>query len=508
MNLGAAMKKIKQVFSSLRQNIVQHKSRWIIGAVLVIVLALVVTSLFRPKATSSNLQTTAVERGDLTSTIGATGTVRAAQTVTLYWQTSGEVGMVAVKVGDKVTKDEELANLVTSSLPQNIILAQSDLVTAQENLDNVKNSNLASAQAQQALVNAQKTLENAKNKVTSMDWVRGTSDQIDSANANLVLAKQVLQKAQDFFDKFSKVDPGNPEYAQAYSQLAAAQQKKDSAQANLDYLQGHYNDTEASISAANLAVAQATYDDAKRQWDRLKNGPDPADVVAAQAKVDSAQALIDEAHLTAPFDGTVTEVSSSVGDQVILGTKVLRIDDFSRLLVDVDISEIDIHSLKVDQDVLLTFDAIPGKTYNGKVITVSQAGEVTQNVTSFVVTIEMTDADSNVLPGMTADANVVSQKFSNVLLIPNRAVRTVNNNLVVYVLRNGQPVTVSITLGATSDTYSELASGDVKVGDQIVLNPSSITSTTNLMQTMNNRNSGSPAGGGFGGGTSTGGTGN
>ena len=54
------MKKIKQVFSSLRQNIVQHKSRWIIGAVLVIVLALVVTGLFRPKATSSNLQTAAV----------------------------------------------------------------------------------------------------------------------------------------------------------------------------------------------------------------------------------------------------------------------------------------------------------------------------------------------------------------------------------------------------------------------------------------------------------------
>ena len=501
------MKKIKQIFESLKQNFVQHKGRWIIGAVVVVVLACVLTSLVRPKAAPTDLQTSEVTRGDLTSTIGATGTVRAAQTVTLYWQTSGEVDKVAVNVGDKVTKDEELASLVTSSLPQNVILAQSDLVSAQQNLDNVKNSNLASAQAEQTLANAQKALEDAQNKVTSMDWVRGSSDQIDSANANLVLAKKALQNAQDFFDKFKHLDPGNPEYAQAYSQLAAAQQQKDSAQTNLDYLQGHYNDTEASISAANLAVAQANYDDAKREWNRLKNGPDPSDIAAAQAKVDSAQALLDEAHLTAPFDGTVTEVSSSAGDQVVPGTDALRIDNFNQLLVDVDISEIDIHAMKVGQEVILTFDAIPGKIYNGKVITVSQAGELVQNSTNFKVTIKVTNADSDVLPGMTANANVISQTFANVILIPNRAVRTDNGKLVVYVVRNGQPVTVPITLGATSDTYSELASGDVQVGDQIVMNPSSITSTTSLMQSMNSRNGGS-ASGSYGDGTTTSGAGN
>jgi len=502
------MKKIKQIFESLKQSFVKHKRRWIIGAVLVIVLLCVLNVFFRPKTGIANLQTAMVTRGDLTSTIGATGTVRAAQTVTMYWQTSGEVEMVAVKVGDTVTKGEELANLVTSSLPQNIILARSNLVDAQQNFDNVKNSSLASAQAQQALANAQKALTDAKNRVTSMDWVRGSSDQIDEANASLVLAKQALQKAQDFFDMFKHLDPGNPQYAQAYSQLAAAQQKKDSAQANLDYLEGHYNDTEAAISAANLAVAQANYDDAVREWGRLKDGPDQADVDAAQAKVDAAQALLDEARLTAPFDGTVTEVSSSAGDQVTLGTKALRIDNFTQLLVDVDISEVDIHAMKVGQDVILTFDAITGKTYHGKVITVSRAGEVTQGVTSFTVTIEMTDADSDVLPGMTADANVVSQTFANVLLIPNRAVRTVNNKLVVYVLQNGQPVAVTITLGATSDTYSELATGDVKVGDQIVINPSSITSTSSLMQSMNGRDSGGSTSGGFGGGAATGGPGN
>jgi multidrug efflux pump subunit AcrA (membrane-fusion protein) len=96
---------------------------------------------------------------------------------------------------------------------------------------------------------------------------------------------------------------------------------------------------------------------------------------------------------------------------------------------------------------------------------------------------------------MTASVNIVSQKFSNVLLVPNRAVRTANGKQVIYVLRNDLPVPVLITLGATSDTYSELASGDVKEGELIVLNPSSITSTTSLMQTMNNNRSGGAAGG-------------
>jgi multidrug efflux pump subunit AcrA (membrane-fusion protein) len=90
--------------------------------------------------------------------------------------------------------------------------------------------------------------------------------------------------------------------------------------------------------------------------------------------------------------------------------------------------------------------------------------------------------------------NIVSQKFSNVLLVPNRAVRTANGKQVIYVLRNDLPVPVSITLGATSDTYSELASGDVKEGELVVLNPSSITSTSSLMQSMNNSSGGSASG--------------
>ncbi|HTX78361.1 MAG TPA: efflux RND transporter periplasmic adaptor subunit, partial [Longilinea sp.] len=394
------MNRIKQLFSKensqgrfskFRAGFAKHRVRWIVLIVVGVVVVAGAVVLFVPTSTSANYKTVAAKTGKIVSSVSATGNVRAAQTVTLNWQTTGEIEKFDVSVGDKVTKDEELANLVTDTLPQEVILAQSDLIADQQNLDSVKNSNTPTAKALLALANAQVALESAQQTVTSQQWVRGTSDQIDEANANLVLAKASLQKAQDFFDKFSKVDPSNPEYAQAYTQYAQAQQSYASAQANLDYLQGHYSASEASVSAGELAVAQAAYDDAKREYDRLKDGPDAADIAAAQAKVDSDQALIDEAKLTAPFDGTVTQIYGQVGDQIAnAGTNAIRIDDLSQYLIDISVSEMDISSVKVGQSATISFDAISDKTYNGTVTLVSQAGTVSNNLTYFTVTVKLT----------------------------------------------------------------------------------------------------------------------
>ncbi|MBI2331045.1 MAG: efflux RND transporter periplasmic adaptor subunit, partial [Chloroflexi bacterium] len=173
------------------------------------------------------------------------------------------------------------------------------------------------------------------------------------------------------------------------------------------------------------------------------------------------------------FDGTVTQASPVVGDQVTLGTVGFRVDDLSSLLVDVQVSEVDINHVAVGQNATLSFDAILGKTYNGKVIEVGQAGDTVQGVVSFTVTVELTDADEQVKPGMTAAVNVIVEEVKDTLLVPNRAVRLVDGERVVYVERDGGPTPVTITLGASSDTMSVLASGDIKEGDLIILNPPS-----------------------------------
>ena len=159
------------------------------------------------------------------------------------------------------------------------------------------------------------------------------------------------------------------------------------------------------------------------------------------------------------------------GDQVGAGDTAFRLDNLSSLLVDVKVSEVDINSVSIDQPVTLTFDAILGKEYHGEVVEVTQAGTADQGVVNFTVTVELTDADASVKPGMTAAVNIVVEEMQDVLLVPNRAVRLVDGERVVYVLENGLPVKKEITLGSSSDTMSVIAGGDVKEGDVIILNP-------------------------------------
>ena len=76
-----------------------------------------------------------------------------------------------------------------------------------------------------------------------------------------------------------------------------------------------------------------------------------------------------------------------------------------------------------------------------------------------------------VKPGMTAAVNIVVQELQDVLLVPNRAVRLVEGERVVYLLVDGQAVKKEIRLGSSSDTVSIVAGGDFKEGDMVILNP-------------------------------------
>jgi HlyD family secretion protein len=139
--------------------------------------------------------------------------------------------------------------------------------------------------------------------------------------------------------------------------------------------------------------------------------------------------------------------------------------------VDVNVSEVDINNVAVGQPVMLTFDAILGREYVGEVVEVAQTGTISTGVVSFKVTVELTDADHLVKPGMTAAVNITVRELEDVLLVPNRAVRLSEGQRVVYLLENDIPVKKNIQLGSSSDTMSVLVSGDVQEGDAVILNP-------------------------------------
>jgi HlyD family secretion protein len=161
------------------------------------------------------------------------------------------------------------------------------------------------------------------------------------------------------------------------------------------------------------------------------------------------------------------------GDEVTPGTLAFRLDDLSRLLVDVELSEVDINRLKIGQQVTLNFDAILNQDYTGEVTEIGQVGSSVQGVVNFPVTIELQDPDQAIKPGMTAAVNILVEQIENALQVPNRAVRVINGERVVYLLKNGQLEPYAVNLGVSSDLYSEVLDGEIKEGDQVVLNPPS-----------------------------------
>ena len=454
------------------------KTITIIAAVVVVAVAVGGFFLYRnnqQNKLSGQFEIAALEKGSLTSIVGATGTVRANQTALLNWQTSGTVESINVQEGEIVDDGEVLAELSPTSLSQAIVLAQADLVTAERNLQNVRDSSSAKAQAQLALANAQKALKDANNKRSSLDWKRGSKENIEYAEAQLALAERAVENAERIYNNLTELAPADPQRAQATTNLYNARQARARALATVNWYKGGPTDNDISEGDAKLAVAQANYDDAVREWDRLKNGPDPLDIAAAQARVDAIKATLNLARLTAPFAGTITRADPKTGDQVSPSSAAFRLDDLSHLLVDVQVSEVDINSVEPGQNVALTFDANPGQDYMGVVHKVGQVGNAAQGAVNFVVTVELTDPDESVKPGMTAAVTINVEELENVLLVPNRAVRFQDGKRVVYVLRNGVPTPVDIQLGSTSDMFSELISSELGEGDEIILNPPAFT---------------------------------
>jgi len=165
-------------------------------------------------------------------------------------------------------------------------------------------------------------------------------------------------------------------------------------------------------------------------------------------------------------------------------TSAFRLDDLSKLYVDLEVSEVDIDQIKIGQTVNVSFDALNGKPYTGTVADVAMISNETTSAVNFTVTVELKNPGKDVRPGMTSEVEIVTAQRDQALLIPNQAVRVVDGKQVVYLVQADQSTkTVEVGLGVSSDAYSELLTGDLKAGDVVVLNPTSTTGTTTTTRT-------------------------
>lgn len=441
----------------------------IVGGVVVVILAIAGVfgwqQMRASAASATRVQTAAVQRGTLVATVSTAGNVSAPEDATMAFQASGRVAKVNVQVGDKVKAGQVLMELDTADLQLALKTTQVNLASAQANYDQTRsNLQIAVKTAQANLASAQASYDATKLKYQQ------NPNQLIVAKTALDKATVALQQAQSAYNAIAwRGDIGMTSQAAA---LQSATSDYNSALANYQITASGINDTSLRTAQASLDNAQAGLDQAQHNLDTSLR-VSQSNLDNAQVAVDQAQRNLDKAKLVAPFDGYVSAVNYSTGDTAGSSTAVV-ITDLSQLQVKVMVAEVDMSKLQVGDTAEMTLDALPGKTYTAKVLAIDPVGTITQGVVNYPVIVAVTNADAAVKPGMTANLQIAVDQRQNVLMIPNRAVRTMGNQKIATVLYKSQTIQVPIGIGLINDQYSEVTEG-LQEGDQVVLNQTQTT---------------------------------
>jgi HlyD family secretion protein len=276
--------------------------------------------------------------------------------------------------------------------------------------------------------------------------------------------------------------------------LASAEASVTSAQSSLDKLLH-------PATAADLAGAQASVDQAKINLEKLTTPASAASLASAEASLASAQVQLataqldlENATLTAPFDGIVASVGVTAGDTATAGT--ITVIDSRQMYIDISLGESDVSQVKPGMAVELTFDAVSSLKITGKVDTVAPVATVTQNVVTYPVRVSFDPGSEPIKVGMTASGLIVTKQLNNAILVPSRAIQTRGSAQTVQVRpAAGQPVVpVSVVTGLSANGQTQIVSC-VDTGDQCLREGDTLVITATASSTTQRSGIG-----GFGGG--------
>ena len=382
---------------------------WRIVAVLLLCLVLAGTAACAGGGGDEvSWQETEVVRGDLTDSVGASGNIGVSDEANLTFGSSGKVDKLYVEEGDEVTKDDVLARLDTGPLE------------------------LALTQAQAALAQAEYNLEKTEDPYSRDD---------------IKTARAAVDAAEDYLE---------------YAEWMLAQGGG---------LQGEeYWTAEVSRAWANLLAAEA-------QLEAMLDAPDKGAVDAAEAQLEAAeQALaeaqkqLDEATITAPFDGLVAGVYVKEGDIISSPTMtIIHLIDPSSMELNAEVDEIDIPDVKLGQGAIIEVDALPSLQLEGVVILIGSLPIVEAGLVIYEVKISFdTPEGSELKVGMSATTDIIIHQQSNVLLVPERAITQDNQgNDIVLVKIDDDIEERSVGIGISDGYQTEIVSG-LEEGDVVV----------------------------------------
>ena len=331
----------------------------------------------------------------------------------LAFRSGGRVAEVLVAEGDQVKLGQALIRLQDDQLKASLAQAQAALNTAKANEDlvteNARPEEIAQAEAALRAAEAQVSAAIAdRDRLTG----GGTAATIATAQSQLAAASVEQKLAQDTLDNLPDFVHGTPEEQLNY-RVNAATQAVIAAQKNFEQaLAGSSQQVKAAQS--NIAAAIAQRDIAQAQLEQLKNGATPAQRAAvkantaqAQAALDAAQTALDEATLKAPFTGRVALIDVEVGQVIAPGLTVASLADLSSWEVDTDdLSEVDVVNVQAGQAAVITFDALPGVSLSGTVLSVTPKSETKRGDVTYTAKIKIENPDPRLRWGMTAQINI------------------------------------------------------------------------------------------------------
>jgi HlyD family secretion protein len=336
------------------------------------------------------VQTGKVARQDLTSIVTASGEIKPKNYINIGANQQGPLTAIFVKEGDRVKKGQILAQIES-------IDANADVKAQQASL----NAALADSAAGEAL---QKSFD---------DNIAASAADLDKSKADLEQRIADYQRAQQLYN----------------NQLIAKQ--------DFDAKKAAYDAAVAAVRAAQNRLAQANSQRAQAA----------AQLAAAQKKVAQQQAMLTRVNVIynkynayAPLDGVVTNLPVRVGETVVPGIQsstastIMTIADMSQITAELHVDETDIVSVKIGQTADVTVDAIPNRTFHGRVteigdtalvrstgVAASQSQTSTQEAKDFKVVIALDVAEDLLRPGLSCTAKITTAQKRDVLAIPIQA---------------------------------------------------------------------------------------
>jgi HlyD family secretion protein len=396
-----------------------------------------------------------VKAADLKQTVSVSGTLKANDTVALNFETSGRVKTVDVKVGQKVVKGDSIGSLDDASLQ----------FAADQARANLEKAEAEAGANSDKIHSAEVGVENAKDLLD--DTKSLNSRNVDAADQKVTDTKNYLEDAESYYNQVKDDDGVGSSTAK-------------SAKLTLDTAESNYNQAKKSQDVADQTAdlsetsAENSLNSAKAALSEVKSKfiaeSKDANVASFEAAYQAALNNLDETVLRAPANGIIKEVNFKIGEVV----GAVNDDAFAKMIsydfiLEAKVSESDIAKMKLGQKASLTFDAFEAsEKFSATIVSIDPSATVVQDVVHYIMKLTMDGDDQRWKDGMSSDLDVLVGEKKNILSIPERAVRDVNEKKLVQLLENGKPVDREITLGMKGDEGMVEVTSGLKEGDQVI----------------------------------------